>query len=102
MFCAPFKNKHVQNEYVTALQTQYPVLTLNLDVSIDESRPVLNYTLTSMDYETDELIDLNVPVRINEHRLKREQLDSNSIQINKSWQNVRPTGLEVAIQFGSE
>ena len=82
------------------MQTQYPVLDLNLDVSIDESRPVLNYTLTSLDYETDIIMDLNSNTMKN--RLKRQQFDGKSIEIKKSWKNVRPTGLEIAIQFGCQ
>ena len=85
------KNKHGQNEYVTALQTQYPALTLNLDILIDESRPVLNYTLTSLDYETDEFVNLGIQ--------RNGQSDSDLVQMNKSWKNVRPTGLELAIQY---
>ena len=67
---------------------------------MDEPRPVLNYTFTSLDYETDIIMDLNSNIMKN--RLKRQQFDGKSIEIKKSWKNVRPTGLEIAIQFGCQ
>ena len=45
-------------------------------------------------------MDLNSNTMKN--RLKRQQLDGKSIEIKKSWKNVRPTGLEIAIQFGCQ
>ena len=66
-------------------------MTLNLDILIDESRPVLNYTITSLDYETDEFVNLGMQ--------RNYRSDSDLVQMNKSWKNVRPTGLELAIQY---
>ena len=66
-------------------------MTLNLDILIDESRPVLNYNVTSLDYEMDEFVNLGIQ--------RNGQFDIDLVQMSKSWKNVRPTGLELAIQY---
>ena len=47
--------------------------------------------LTSLDYETDEFVNLGIQ--------RNGQSDSDLVQMSKSWKNVLPTGLELAIQY---